>query len=302
MSLAIARERTGATSSIITASDSVQIQAMKQPTLGFVGAGNMATSLIGGLLANGFAAANIRVADTDLEKSKSTQHRFAVTECADNPTLAADSQIVVLAVKPQALALVCREIAEVVQRCRPLIISIAAGVNESAINRWLGGGLPIIRCMPNTPALVGAGATALHGNAESSDEHKDWAEMIMRSVGICVWVEREELLDAVTALSGSGPAYFLLLMEAMADAAVKLGLDVDTARLLAQQTALGAARIAIESEESPAELRVRVTSPGGTTERAIAAFERAGMVGIVEAAMRAARDRAVELSQQLGAT
>ncbi len=275
---------------------------MKLPTLGFIGAGNMAASLIGGLLANGFAATSIRISDTDEEKSKSTQHRFAVLGCADNPTLVEHSQVVVLAVKPQALAAVCREIAGTVQRCRPLIISIAAGVDESAIDRWLGGGQAIVRCMPNTPALVGAGATALHGNAQASDEHKDWAEMIMRSVGISVWVDREELLDAVTALSGSGPAYFFLLMEAMADAAMKLGLDPATARLLTQQTALGAARIAIESEETPAELRVRVTSPGGTTERAIAAFQRAGWIDTVETAMRAAHQRAVELSQQLGAT
>lgn len=275
---------------------------MKQPSLGFIGAGNMAASLIGGLLANGYATASIRVSDADPEQLKSTQHRFAVGPCSDNPSLVAQSQIVILAVKPQVLASVCREIAATVQRCHPLIISIAAGVGESAIDRWLGGGQAIVRCMPNTPALVGAGATALHGNAKASREHRDWAEMIMRSVGISVWVEREELLDAVTALSGSGPAYFLLLMEAMTEAAVKLGLDADTARLLTQQTALGAARIAIESEEAPAELRVRVTSPGGTTERAIAAFERAGLSGIVETAMRAARDRAVELSNQLGAT
>jgi len=275
---------------------------MKQPTLGFIGAGNMATSLIGGLLANGFAAGNIRVSDSDPEKLKSAKHRFGVRSCPDNASLVDGSQVVILAVKPQTLALVCRGIAETVQRVRPLVISIAAGVGEAAIDRWLAGDQAIVRCMPNTPALVGAGATALHGNAKTHREHRDWAEMIMRSVGISVWVEREELLDAVTALSGSGPAYFFLLMEAMGKAAIKLGLDFDTARLLTQQTALGAARIAIESEETPAELRVRVTSPGGTTERAIAAFEHAGFARIVEDAMRAARDRAVALSQQLGET
>lgn len=274
---------------------------MKQPTLGFIGAGNMATSLIGGLLANGYQATDIHVSDADPEKSEATQKRFHVRIAADNRKLVTASQAVVLAVKPQVLALVCREIAETVRQWKPLVISIAAGVEESAIDRWLGGGHTIVRCMPNTPAMIGAGATALHGNSKASREQKDWAEMIMRSVGISVWVEQEELLDTVTALSGSGPAYFFLLMEAMAEAAVKLGLDPDTARLLTQQTALGAARIAIESDETPAELRVRVTSPGGTTERAIAAFERAGLGSLVEEAMRAARDRAVELSQQLGA-
>lgn len=275
---------------------------MKQPTLGFIGAGNMTHSLIGGLLANGYPAANIHVSDSDPEKSQSAEHRFQVQRDADNKTVAAGTQVVILAVKPQVLALVCREIAATVQRSKPLVISIAAGVDEAAIDRWLGGGQAIVRCMPNTPAMVGAGATALHGNSKTSREHRDWAEMIMRSVGISVWVEHEELLNTVTALSGSGPAYFFLLMEAMAEAAAKLGLDADTACLLTQQTALGAARIAIESEETPAELRVRVTSPGGTTERAIAAFEQAGLARIVEDAMRAARDRAIELSQQLGAT
>ena len=262
----------------------------------------MATSLIGGLLANGYPAHSVRVTDTDPTQLQSTLTRFAVGEAADNQTLAANVDVIVLAVKPQVLATVCREIADTVAGRHPLVISIAAGVDEAAIDRWLGGGQAIVRCMPNTPALVGAGATALHGNAKTSDQHRDWAEMIMRSVGISVWVEREELLDTVTALSGSGPAYFFLMMEAMADAAVKLGLDRDTALLLTQQTALGAARIAIESEETPAELRVRVTSPGGTTERAIATFRQSDFSTIVENAMRAARDRAVELSQQLGAT
>jgi pyrroline-5-carboxylate reductase len=198
------------------------------------------------------------------------------------------------------LATVCREIAPTVQKLKPLVISIAAGVDEASIDRWLGGHTALVRCMPNTPSLVGAGATGLHGNDRATAQHRNWAEMIMRSVGISVWVEREELLDAVTALSGSGPAYFFLLMEAMGEAAVRLGLDPDTARLLTQQTALGAARIAIESEESPSELRLRVTSPGGTTERAIATFEAAQWSKVVETAMRAARDRAVELSHQLG--
>lgn len=262
----------------------------------------MATSLIGGLLANGYPTHNVRVADPDPDQMQSTLTRFAIGEAPDNQTLVENVDVIVLAVKPQVLATVCREIAATVTRRHPLVISIAAGVDEAAIDRWLGGGQAIVRCMPNTPALVGAGATALHGNAKTNAQHRDWAEMIMRSVGISVWVEREELLDTVTALSGSGPAYFFLMMEAMADAAVKLGLDRDTALLLTQQTALGAARIAIESEETPAELRVRVTSPGGTTERAIATFRQGDLPAIVENAMRAARDRAVELSQQLGAT
>ncbi|MFO1417759.1 MAG: pyrroline-5-carboxylate reductase [Methylotetracoccus sp.] len=275
---------------------------MKQPNIGFIGAGNMASSLIGGLLANDYPPSRIRVSDSDPGTLASTSQRFDVTGLASNGELVEASQVVILAVKPQGLASVCREIADAVHRTQPLIISIAAGVDETAIDRWLGGTCSIIRCMPNTPALVGAGATALHAGGRATPEHRDWAEMIMRSVGISVWVDREELLDAVTALSGSGPAYFFLLMETMCAAAVKLGLDADTARLLTQQTALGAARIAIESEEAPSALRVRVTSPGGTTERAVAEFERSGFGAAVERAMQAARDRGVELSQQLGKT
>ncbi|MGY6216508.1 pyrroline-5-carboxylate reductase [Methylolobus aquaticus] len=273
---------------------------MKHPTIGFIGAGNMASSLIGGLLGNDYPKDHLRVSDADAEKRVAAEARFAVQSCSDNLELTAQSQVLLLAVKPQILAKVCREIAPTVQQLKPLVISIAAGVDEAAIDRWLGGHTALVRCMPNTPSLVGAGATALHGNDRTTAQHRNWAEMIMRSVGITVWVEREELLDAVTALSGSGPAYFFLLMEAMTEAAAQMGLDPNTARLLTQQTALGAARIAIESEEPPAELRQRVTSPGGTTERAIATFDAAGWSKTVVEAMRAARDRAIELSHELG--
>jgi pyrroline-5-carboxylate reductase len=181
-----------------------------------------------------------------------------------------------------------------------LIISIAAGVREASLDRWLGGNASIVRCMPNTPALVKTGATALHANNRVSPEQKSMAEAILRAVGVAVWVEQEELLDAVTALSGSGPAYFFLFMEAMEDAATELGLDKATARLLTQQTALGAARIAIESDDGPAELRRRVTSPGGTTEKAIEIFEGGSLRRLVLEAMKAANARAAELSKQLG--
>jgi pyrroline-5-carboxylate reductase len=273
---------------------------MKQQNLGFIGAGNMASSLIAGLLADGYQPENIWASDIEPEKLTLLGKRFGIHTATDNHVVVEHSQILVLAVKPQTLQVVAKDIAPAVKRCNPLVISIAAGVTEAAIDRWLGGANAIVRCMPNTPALVKTGATALHGNAEVSAEQRSRAEAILRSVGVAVWVEREELLDAVTALSGSGPAYFFLLMEAMEDAAVALGLEPQTARLLTQQTALGAARVAIESEESPADLRKRVTSPGGTTERAIGSFERAGLRAFVVEAMSAARDRAVELSRQLG--
>jgi len=273
---------------------------MKKQTLGFIGAGNMASSLIGGLISDGYPAENILVSDVDTAKLRDLATRFGVHTFEDNKSVVERSQTVLLAVKPQILEQVAREIAAAVQQAGPLIISIAAGVREAALDHWLGGGASIVRCMPNTPALVKTGATALHANDRASPDHKSVAEAIVRAVGIAVWVEREELLDLVTALSGSGPAYFFLFMEAMEDAATEMGLDKATARLLTQQTALGAARIAIESEDGPAELRRRVTSPGGTTEKAIEIFERGSFRSLVRDAMRAANARAAELSKQLG--
>jgi pyrroline-5-carboxylate reductase len=273
---------------------------MKQQTLGFIGAGNMAGSLIGGLIADGYPAADIWVSDVDPAKLIDLANRFGVHTATDNQTVVEQAQILVLAVKPQVMKPVVAELAATVQARKPVLVSIAAGITEAALDRWTGGGMAIVRCMPNTPALVKTGATALHANERATAEQRNRAEAIMRSVGLTVWVDREPLLDAVTALSGSGPAYFFMLMEAMEDAAVELGLDRSTARLLSQQTALGAGRIAIESEEPPAELRRRVTSPGGTTERAIAAFEKGNLRALVGEAMRAAALRAAELSEQLG--
>ena len=273
---------------------------MKQLHLGFIGAGNMASSLIAGLCADGYAADKICASDLDSEKLDSLSSRFGIKTTANNQAVVEKSQILVLAVKPQSLREVALGIAAAVQRCKPLVISLAAGVAEADIDRWLGGGNDIVRCMPNTPALVKTGATALHGNENISAEQRSRAEAIMRAVGLAVWVEREELLDTVTALSGSGPAYFFLLMEAMEAAAVRLGLEPVTARLLTQQTALGTARLAMESDESPEELRRKVTSPGGTTEAAIAVFARAGFTNLVLDAMVAAEKRASSLSAELG--
>lgn len=274
---------------------------MKRQNLGFIGAGNMANSLIAGLLADGYPPQSIWVSDVDAEKLDQMASRFGVHTLANNQAVAENSQVLVLAIKPQMMKAVTREIAPSVQKAKPLVVSLAAGIAAGAIDRWLGGNVDIVRCMPNTPALVKTGATALYGSENVSQEQRSRAEAVLRAVGLTVWVETEALLDAVTALSGSGPAYFFLFMEAMEEAAVQLGLDAATARLLTQQTALGAARLAMESDDSPAELRRRVTSPGGTTERAVAAFENAGLRSLVEGAMRAARDRALELSQQLGA-
>ena len=195
------------------------------------------------------------------------------------------------------MSAVAKSAAAVIQEKNSLIVSIAAGISQQSLNEWLGADTAIVRCMPNTPALVLTGATALHANAKVSAEQRSLAENIMRSVGIALWVKEESELDAVTAVSGSGPAYYFLLMEAMEKTAIELGLTEETARLLVQQTALGAAKIALESSESPEQLRKRVTSPGGTTQQAISTFEQGGFTELVSKALHAARDRSIEMSK-----
>jgi len=273
---------------------------MKEQTIGFIGGGNMASSLVGGLVADGFTPKNIWVSDVDAEKLAELRDRWRVNTSTDNTQVAALARVLVLAVKPQILHSVAMDIAEMVGQHRPLVISIAAGIREKDIERWLGGATAVVRCMPNTPALVRTGATALHANARVSDEQHDWAESILRAVGLTVWVNDESMLDAVTALSGSGPAYFFLFMEAMDQAALELGLDPQTARVLTGQTAFGAAKVALEVDEPPDELRRRVTSPGGTTQKAIEVFEQGGLRTLIAQAMRAAHRRSIELSNELG--
>jgi pyrroline-5-carboxylate reductase len=223
-----------------------------------------------------------------------------VNGCENNNAIVNEVDIVVLAVKPQIMQTVAEQIAVNLQRKNLLVVSIAAGITQEKLSQWLGAEIAIVRCMPNTPALVRTGATALHANSYVSDEQKDLAENILRAVGISLWVKHESEMDAVTAVSGSGPAYFFLLMEAMEQTALELGLDEEMARLLIQQTALGSAKIALEADETPGELRRRVTSPGGTTEQAIKTFEEGGFTQLVSKALHAARDRSIELSKELG--
>ncbi len=260
----------------------------------------MAASLVKGLVASGHDPKQIWVSDINPETLAKLASSLGVNVSEHNQDVVKAADVLVLAVKPQILA----EVAQGVCPClRPqqLVVSIAAGINQASLTKWLCPDTSIVRCMPNTPALVLTGATALHANANVSPEQKDLAENIMRSVGITLWVNKESDLDAVTAVSGSGPAYYFLLMEAMEKTALELGLDESTARLLIQQTALGAAKIALESSESPAELRRRVTSPGGTTQQAIETFERGGFAELVNKALHAARDRSVEMSKQMEA-
>lgn len=274
---------------------------MKTRTIGFIGGGNMATSLMSGLIASGHSPQQIWVSDTAPAALQSHRDNLHVNVSTDNLKIVQEVDVIVLAVKPQILRDVALQIAPLVQQNNSLVVSIAAGISQTSLALWLGSEVAIVRCMPNTPALVLTGATALHANDNVNDEQKDLAENILRAVGICLWVANESELDAVTAVSGSGPAYFFLMMEAMEKVALEMGLDEHTARLLVQQTALGAAKIALESAESPTQLRERVTSPGGTTQRAIETFQQNGFTELVAKALTAAKDRSIEMSKQLGA-
>jgi len=271
---------------------------MRTTKIGFIGGGNMAASLVNGLVASGHEPKQLWVSDINPATLTNLSTNLGINVTQNNQEVISAVDIVVLAVKPQIMAQVALEIAPFLQQ-RQLVVSIAAGITQASLSNWLGTETAIVRCMPNTPALVLTGATALYANAKVLPEQHDLAETILRSVGIAIWVDDESELDAVTAVSGSGPAYYFLLMEAMEKAAVELGLKEETARLLIQQTALGAAKIALESSESPGELRKRVTSPGGTTQQAVETFEQGGFTDLVSKALHAARDRSVEMSKQM---
>lgn len=269
-------------------------------TIAFIGGGNMARSLLGGLIADGSDPQSLWVADPDAGQREGLRAQLGIQTSADNLSVAEQADVLVLAVKPQALRSVATELAPVVQRRRPLVVSVAAGIREPDVNRWLGGNTALVRCMPNTPALVGSGATGLYANAQVSTGQREQAETLLRAVGLTIWVAEERLLDSVTALSGSGPAYFFLVMEAMEQAGIELGLTPEQSRLLTLQTAFGAAKMALESSDGPAVLRARVTSKGGTTEQAIKTLRDHGLEALFAQAMKAAHDRARELGDLLG--
>ncbi len=271
---------------------------MNTQKIGFIGGGNMASSLISGLIASGHSPQDLWVSDINQDALKVLAKNLNVNTSTNNDEIINAVDVVVLAVKPQILSTVAKNATPSIQQKQPLVVSIAAGISQQSLSQWLGNNIAIVRCMPNTPALVLTGATALHANAQVTAEQHDLAENIMRSVGIALWVNDESELDVVTAVSGSGPAYYFLLMEAMEKAAIEMGMNEVTARLLVQQTALGAAKIALESSESPEQLRKRVTSPGGTTQQALETFEEGGFTALVSKALHAARDRSIEMSKQ----
>jgi pyrroline-5-carboxylate reductase len=268
--------------------------------LAFIGGGNMAHALISGLTRRGLPGERIVVADPALEALRRLQADYAVRTAADNAGAVGNAKVVILAVKPQLLRTVALQIAPHLS-ADALVISIAAGIPHTALARWLGAHIAVIRTMPNRPAFNGCGATALYAPAAVGAQHRTLAQAIMAAVGITVWVEHESQLDTVTALSGSGPAYFFLLMEALEAAASARGLSAEVAHELTLQTALGAAQMAKQSLEPLATLREQVTSKGGTTAAALAVFEAAGLRAIVAQAVAAADLRSGELAAQFAA-
>lgn len=268
--------------------------------ISFIGAGNMAASLIGGLVSDGHKPDHIRAADPSAEQCERVRREFGIEIFDDNNEAIDGADIVVLAVKPQVMPEVASALSATAAENRPLVISVAAGIREPDLRRWLGYDAAIVRTMPNTPALVQCGATALFANEFVDQAAGDDAQGVMRAVGITEWVEHEVLLDAVTAVSGSGPAYCFLLLELMTNTGVSMGLDKPVAKRLALQTALGAATMAMKSEHNPARLRENVTSPGGTTEAALNILYEGGVEALFDRALKGAQARAVELGQMLG--
>jgi len=269
----------------------------EQNAIGFIGAGNMASALAGGMIAHGFPAGKIMLSDINIEQLHTAEKNFSLRTTQDNHEIVAHNDIIVLAVKPQVMQQVLEPIASLLVNKQPLLISIAAGITISSIKQWLGKDVPIIRCMPNTPALVKKGASALFANSLVNSNQKQKAAEIFHAVGIVEWLDTEDKIDAVTALSGSGPAYYFLMMEAMISAGIQLGLSPEIAKALTLQTALGSATMAQQSEFEVDELRRRVTSPNGTTEAALNSFKAAGFNAIIEHAMQAACQRSIELAK-----
>ncbi|PPU75786.1 pyrroline-5-carboxylate reductase [Xanthomonas cucurbitae] len=265
-------------------------------SIAFIGGGNMARSLIAGLIRQGVPAARIRVAEPVVELRAALSRDFGVETWEDACQAADGADTWLLAVKPQVMPAVCAQLADLAQARQPLLVSIAAGITATQLQRWCGGDVAVVRAMPNTPALLGAGVTGLYASARVSQAQRAQATRLLQSAGVTVWIEEETQMDAVTAVSGSGPAYVFLLAEAMEAAAQAQGLPADTARTLVLQTLLGASRMLTESGEAPEVLRRRVTSPNGTTQAAIETFQAGGFEALAGKAIAAATERGRSLS------
>lgn len=268
-------------------------------TIAFIGCGNLSTSLVKGLLASGYPKENIWATNRSIEKNCVLRENFDIHSTEDNQEAVKRADVIVLGVKPQQMQAMAKSIASMVQQKKPLIISVAIGISTVMLERWLGGEIAIVRSMPNTPAIISAGASGLFANSHVTEIQKDFAESLHRAVGIAVWVEKESLINVVAAVSGSGPAYFFYMIEAIEMAGMKLGLSEKEARELSLQTAFGASRLALESDDDVKTLRKKVTSPKGTTEQAINVFDERQLPDIIEAGMRATIQRAGELTTSL---
>jgi pyrroline-5-carboxylate reductase len=275
---------------------------MSNGQLAFLGGGNMGRALIGGLLRRGTRPEHITVGESFPAARDSLATDFGIQATDDNAAAVESASVIVVAVKPQIAGNVLEALKPLLQRTRPLVISIAAGIRIAALESWCGAGVPVVRAMPNRPALVGAGATGLYAPASVSSAQRDSAEKVMQSAGEVVWVASEDLLDVVTALSGSGPAYFFLLAELLTQGATDLGLEPVAARRLAIATLHGAGQLAQAGDGDLVKMRAEVTSKGGTTEAAVKSLEAADLRGIVARALEAATRRSHELAEQFGAS
>lgn len=267
-------------------------------SIGFIGGGNMAQAIIRGLLSAGHEPARLHVADPSAEQQGSVrQINPSIHVSADNGEVAEVCDVLVLAVKPQILPQVAAALPHKLRPVSQLVISIVAGITTATLRTWFSDSPRLVRVMPNTPALIGAGMSGMYAGHDLDTIARGWADYVMEATGETLWVSDEALIDAVTAVSGSGPAYFFLVIEVMQEVAREMGFDEQQARLLTTHTAAGAGMLAAQSDEAAAVLRERVTSPGGTTEAALAELERGNIRDIFRNAMIAARDRAVELGK-----
>ncbi|WP_407910074.1 pyrroline-5-carboxylate reductase [Lysobacter claricitrinus] len=269
--------------------------ASETETIAFIGGGNMARSLIGGLFAQGRDPATIRVAEPVEALRDALAGDFGVHVVADAAQAVDGASTWLLAVKPQVMRGVCESLTPAAA-ANPLVISIAAGITASQLDRWLGGGRAVVRAMPNTPSLIGQGVTGLFATGAVTPDQRDTASALLRTGGPTTWIDDEALMDAVTAVSGSGPAYVFLLAEAMQAAAERQGLPHDTAGLLVRQTIAGAAAMLAQGGEAPGALRARVTSPGGTTQAAVETLQAGGFEALLDRAIARAAERGRELS------
>lgn len=264
----------------------------------FIGAGNMAASLMGGLINKGITASQISASDPGQNQREYIEKQFQILTYSDNNAHFGMPDMVIIAVKPQIMKQVLADVADNIQHTHPLVISVAAGITTDQIAQWLGVDLPVVRAMPNTPALIGQGAIGMFANQLVTQQQQLLTEQVMDAVGTSIWVTEEGNIDAVTALSGSGPAYFFMFMQYLQQAGEKLGLSEKNAALLAKKTAIGSALLAERSPETLQQLKDRVTSPNGTTAAALESFADNHIQDVIEQALTAANNRSVELSKE----